>query len=177
MMPLLQRRHGGTQLEGGAGGVDALGGAVEHRQPLVGRQLLVVLVERRPDRRWDSWPVPAPRRCPRCTTAAAPPRSLLSLSTMPVNGPLASAVLRRRPGGRCRVVSATVPPGWGSRGVQLAGELAVFVGGDEPSCRPRRGDTPRRPSPRRPCPPGRSWSSPCPRSPRSPVFSLLLHSS
>ena len=41
----LQRRHGGEQLKGGAGGVGAVHGTVEHGQPLVGQQLVVVLPE------------------------------------------------------------------------------------------------------------------------------------
>ena len=37
-----QRRHGGDHLESGAGGVGAVHGTVEHGQPLVGQQLVVV---------------------------------------------------------------------------------------------------------------------------------------
>ena len=41
----LQRRHGGTHLEGGAGGVHTLRGAVEHGQTIIRHKRLVVLVE------------------------------------------------------------------------------------------------------------------------------------
>ena len=41
----LQRRHGGVHLEGGAGRVGAVDGAVEHGQPLVLQQLVVALGE------------------------------------------------------------------------------------------------------------------------------------
>ena len=40
---LLQRRHGGEGLEGGAGGVGAAGGTVEERHPRIGVQRLQVL--------------------------------------------------------------------------------------------------------------------------------------
>ena len=126
---LLQRRHGGTQLEGGAGGVNALGGAVEHRQPLVGRQLLVVLVERLQIVGGIAG------QCQHLAGAHLHHgHSAAALVAVLVHHALNGAgqrVLRH-------LLEVDVDgqrhgaAGLGLAGVQLAGELAVFVGGDEP---------------------------------------------
>ncbi len=126
---LLQRRGGGTQLEGGAGGIDALCGAVEHGQAFVGHQLLIVLVEglqvvggvagqcqhlagaHLNDRR---------RAAP--LIAVLVHHALNGLGQRFLHHLLQVDVQRQGHGAA----------GLGLAGVQLTGELAVLVGGDEP---------------------------------------------
>ena len=124
----LQRRHGGTHLEGGAGGVHALRGAVEHGQPLVRHQRLVVLVE-------GGQVIGGVAG--QCQHLAAAHR---------YHGGSAAALVAvlvdhagDGVGQRLLHIGLQVdvqrqrhrPAGLGLPGVQLAGELAVFVGGDE----------------------------------------------
>ena len=125
----LQRRHGGTHLEGGAGGVGALCGPVEHGQPLVGHQILVVLIERGQivggvaGQRQHL----AAAHADHGGRAAAFVAVLVDhagnrLGQRPLHIGLQVDVQRQRHG----AAGLRLPC------VQLAGELAVLVGGDEP---------------------------------------------